>query len=243
MLYLIGTGLYYLNDLPFRAIEIIKQCDAIFLERYTNLNDISFFEKLEEISGRKIEILEREKIESDFIIEISAKENIALLVPGDPLAATTHFSLLYECREKRIPFRVLHASSIFSAVGETGLSIYKFGGTTSIPIFTENFHPESFFETIEKNIKCGYHTLVLLEVRDENNFVSPYDAEDILKKIEHKKDKNIIDWKNVLVLSRLGSESQIIKKLDNEQYTIKPPCALVIPGNLSKNEIEAIDIL
>ena len=72
-----------------------------------------------------------------------------------PLAATTHFSLIAECKNKDIKTEIIHSSSIFSAVGETGLSLYKFGGTTSIPIYDEHFHPESFFEVIEENIKCG----------------------------------------------------------------------------------------
>ena len=60
MLYLIGTGLYYLNDLPLRALEKLKNCDDVFLERYTNLNDISFLEQLENQIGKKIDIIERE---------------------------------------------------------------------------------------------------------------------------------------------------------------------------------------
>ncbi len=244
MLHLIGTGLYYLNDLPLRAVEVLKGSDEIFLERYTNLNDISFIETLEGLVNKKIKIIGREIVESRFLSEKSAEKDVVLLIPGDPLAATTHFSLIDECKERDIKVEIIHYSSIFSAVGETGLSLYKFGGTTSIPIYSQNFHPESFFDVIEKNEGCGYHTLVLLEVRNDEEFVSPHEAVAIIKKIEEKKGKNIIEWENVMALSKLGSESQKIVTMDYTGFALlKPPCALVIPGEINQNEREAIDAI
>lgn len=244
MLHLIGTGLYYLNDLPLRALDIISKCDDVFLERYTNFNDIGFLEELEKNTGNKINIIGREVLESSLITDKAVKSEVALLVPGDPLAATTHFSLIQECRERGIKFSIIHASSIFSAVGETGLSMYKFGGTTSIPIYTKNFHPESFFDIVERNIKCGYHTLILLEVKDGENFVKPAEAIDILRKIETKKNEKIIAWENVIVLSKIGSDAQIIKSAGYRKINeMKPPCAIIIPGTLNKNEEEAVEFL
>ncbi len=236
--------MYYLNDLPLRAIDVISSCSEVFIERYTNLNDITFIEKLKKITGKNIEVIGREEVESSLITDKAVDKDIALLIPGDPLAATTHFSLVEECYQKNIAVKIIHASSIFSAVGETGLSIYKFGGTTSIPIYTENFHPESFFDTIEKNINCDYHTLVLLEVRDEKNFVKPIEAMKILKTIEEKNNKNIIKWDSVIVLSQLGSDSQTIKIINEKDINnIKPPCAVIIPGKLNQNELEAIEFI
>ncbi|MCL4396772.1 diphthine synthase [Candidatus Parvarchaeota archaeon] len=244
MLYLIGTGLYYLNDLPLRAIDELKDCDEILLERYTNLNDIEFLEKLEKDIGKKIEIVGREVVESDSILEKATKEKLAVLIPGDPLAATTHFSLIQECKNRGITTKILHSSSIFSAVGEIGLSLYKFGGTTSIPLYSEHFHPESFFEVIEKNIECGYHSLVLLEVRSKDEFVEPYKAVEILKEIERKKGMKIIEWENVIAISKMGSDSQKIVKVGNaEVKTLKPPCSLIIPSKLNENEKEALKLI
>lgn len=244
MLYLIGTGLYYLNDLPLRALEKLKNCDEVFLERYTNLNDISFLEQLENQIGKKIDIIERETVESELIIEKASKNKVALLIPGDPLAATTHFSLIAECNNKDIKTEIIHSSSIFSAVGETGLSLYKFGGTTSIPIYDEHFHPESFFEVIEENIKCGYHSLVLLEVRNKEKFVSALDAIQILKNIENKKGIQIVDWNNVIVISKLGSSDQKIYKSGNEEIkNLNPPLSLIVPGKLNENEKEALKFI
>ena len=244
MLYLIGTGLYYLNDLPLRAINELKECDEILLERYTNLNDISFLEELEKKVGKKIEVIRREVMESDAILKKASKEKLAVLIPGDPLAATTHFSLIQECKNLEIKIKILHSSSIFTAVGETGLSMYKFGGTTSIPIYSENFHPESFFEIIQKNIECGYHSLVLLDVKNKEEFVEPYKAIQILKEIERKKDLKIVDWENVIAISKIGSDCQKIVKASNiEIKNLEPPCSLIIPGKLNENEKEALGVI
>ncbi len=241
MLYLIGTGLYYLNDLPLRAINEMKECDEVLLERYTNLNDISFLGELENEINKKIEVIGREVMESDTILEKASKEKLAILIPGDPLAATTHFSLVQECKNRGIKTKILHSSSIFTAVGETGLSLYKFGGTTSIPIYSEHFHPESFFDVIEKNLECGYHSLVLLEVKSKEEFVEPHKAVEILKEIERKKGMKIIDWENVIAMSKIGSDSQkMVKAENNEIKNLEPPCSLIIPGKLNETEKEAL---
>ncbi len=244
MLYLIGTGLYYLNDLPFRAVEIIKKADEVYLERYTNPNDITQLNWLEEITGKRITILGREGVENDALVAASQNKTVCLLVPGDPLAATTHMSLVTEAVVRGIDYRIIHASSIFSAIGETGFSIYKFGRTTSMPIYSENYRPESFFDAIKQNTENGMHTLVLLEARDEKNFLGVQAAVDILKGIERKRGQSVINWEKTLFASRLGGEDQVInfvEKAGNEVHN--PPVCLIIPGEVSDYESGAIDTL
>jgi diphthine synthase len=243
MLYLIGTGLYYLTDLPVRALEKLRACDIVYLERYTNLNDLGTLPKLEGIINKKISIVEREDVESDSLIKDASGKNIALLVPGDPLAATTHVSLLIECKKAKINFEVLHASSIFSALGESGLSAYKFGGVCSIPIYDKNFRPESFFDVIEKNIKSGLHTLVLLEARDKDTFVDFRTALTILKEIEEKRQVKIIDWKRIVGMCRLGSSEQRIFWIRDKIDSYQPPLSMIICAELSKIEQDNISFL
>ena len=146
MLYIIGTGLYYLTDIPLRAIDKLKECEEVYLERYTNLNDISLLPDIEKMIGKEIVLVGREELESDFIPKRAKMKDVALLVPGDPLSATTHVSLIKECKTLSIKYEMIHASSIFTAVAETGLSLYKFGSTCSIPIYSQNFKPDSFFD-------------------------------------------------------------------------------------------------
>lgn len=241
MLYIIGTGLYYLNDIPLRAIDILKKVDEVFLERYTNVNDISFLSRLEKMIEKRIIIVGRENVESDELIERAKINKVALLVPGDPLFATTHIALIIECKKRGIEYKVIHASSIISSLGETGLSQYKFGAVSSIPIFYENFKPTSFFDVIEKNQQAGLHSLVLLEYKNDREFVDPKTAIDTIKNIAKEKGK-MVDLKNTIVISKLGSDQQKIRFYE-ENLNLEPPFSLIIPSKLSEIENEAISIL
>lgn len=239
MLYLIGTGIYYLTDISVRGLDTIKLCDEIFLERYTNLNDVSELEEIEKRIKKKITVVDRVFVESDILIEKAKNENVALLVPGDPLAATTHISLIKSCKENGIAYTIIHSSSVFSAIYETGLSPYRFGATTSIPLFREGYRPESFFDTIENNLKINLHTLVLLEAVNENEYVSAEVAANILKEIEIKRSKKIIDWHKVIAISKLGGKDQSIGFLEEIKNRLNPPISIIITANMTKNEEDA----
>ncbi len=241
MLYLLGSGLYYLNDIPLRAISVMKTCDHIFLERYTNINDIGAIAEIEKAVGKSINIVSRSEVEDDSIISIAAGSDVALLVPGDSLFATTHVSLLAECRKRGIAYTVVHAGSILAAVAETGLSLYKFGAVCSIPIYTDNFKPESFFEIVEKNLKEGFHSLVLLEAKSDKEFVDLDTAIKRLKTVESKHGHAIIDWENVICMSHMGSKDQHMFFVSSRRNAEKPPLALVIPSIISRIEKENLD--
>jgi len=67
--------------------------------------------------------------------------------------------------KKNIKVEVIHNASIINAVGCTGLQVYRFGETVSIPFFTENWRPYSFYQKIAVNRKNNQHTLLLLDIR------------------------------------------------------------------------------
>jgi len=97
MLYLIGLGLKG-DDIPYSGIKAVKKCNKIYCEAYTNLPGIEK-KKLEKILGKKIIFLQRKDVEEkDFIMEGAEKKNVAFLVPGDPLAATTHIDLVLRAK-------------------------------------------------------------------------------------------------------------------------------------------------
>ena len=52
-----------------------------------------------------------------------------------------------------------------NAVAACGLSLYKFGETISIPLFTEKWRPYSFYDKIVANCKHGLHSLLLLDIK------------------------------------------------------------------------------
>ena len=52
-----------------------------------------------------------------------------------------------------------------NAIGATGLQVYRFGETVSVPYYQGNWRPYSFLEKIKKNVQADFHTLVLLDIR------------------------------------------------------------------------------
>ena len=60
---------------------------------------------------------------------------------------------------------MLHNASIINAVAATGLEIYKFGRTISVPFFEEKWRPASFLMKTVDNFKLGMHTLLLMDIK------------------------------------------------------------------------------
>jgi len=187
-LYLAGLGLCDETDLPLRTVEALKKCGRVFAENYTNFVREGTFSRLGRMIGKTVQILPREEVEGEKIILNACEEGcVALLVPGDPMSATTHNSLLASARKRGFDVKILHASSIFSAApGACGLQNYKFGKTATITYWRENFEPTSFLDVISQNKKIGAHTLCLLDVDMKLGPMKPSQAIEILKKAQKK---------------------------------------------------------
>ncbi len=241
MLYLIGLGLSW-KDLSLKALEALSICDKVYLESYTSVSDFSPM-KLSRLIGKTVKALNRKDVEENrtFVKEASI-QNIALLVYGDALSATTHNEILAECKKKKIQYQIIHGPSIISAIAETGLSLYKFGKTASIPFWEKNFQPESFFDILEDNQKIGAHTLFLLDLRpDEQRFLSIPDAIKVLLQIGMKR-KGFTDSTKCIGCARLGFKDQQIirgtaKDLASKKFGSAPYC-LIVPSKLSEYELQ-----
>ncbi|CAG9823355.1 unnamed protein product [Phaedon cochleariae] len=166
MFYIVGLGLGGPKDITVRGLEIIKGCQRVYLEAYTSILSCGT-EALEEFYGRKLIVADRDLVEqgADDILEGSLNTDIALLVVGDPFGATTHTDLILRAREKGIKFQVIHNASILNAVGCCGLQLYSFGETVSIPYWTDEWQPDSFFDKIVNNYCNKLHTLCLLDIK------------------------------------------------------------------------------
>ena len=238
MLYLIGLGLGW-KDLSLKALEALSSCDAVFLEGYTSVSDFSV-KRLERLIGKKIQVLGRKDVEEkkEFLNPV---KNIALLVYGDPLSATTHTEVIKEAEKRKIEVQIIHSVSILTAVAETGLSLYRFGKVASIPIWEKSFKPESFFDVLEENQKINAHTLFLLDLKPaEEKFLTPKQAIELLLKISEKRESKAFNEDTLcLACSRLGMEEQIIKVGKAKELIKdfgKEPYCLIVPANLTEYE-------
>ncbi len=178
MLYLIGLGLN--GDLTLEGITTAQKC-KVYLEMYTSFLTAPI-EDLEKSVQKKITVLTRKDVEeTQEFLKDARSTDVALLVVGDPLVATTHAEIIIEAQKQNIKTRIIHNSSIYSAVAETGLQIYKFGKTVTIPYPQKGFQPTSFYDVIQKNRSMGAHTLVLLDVQeDQKKYMDPKEAMEIL---------------------------------------------------------------
>jgi len=247
MLTLIGLGLFDEQDLTLRGIEEAKKADKAYLELYTTVwqGDIK---NLEKIIGKKIEVLKRKDLEegSGRILEEAKKQDVVILVGGDPLVATTHSVLLFEARKQMIRTKVVHNSSIISAIAETGLHIYRFGPTVTIPFpeKTKGKLPESVYEVVKMNKERGLHTLCLLDVdADQNKFMTAEAAIKILLEIESKRKEGVFTEEiDAIIFVMAGSDNSKIffdkvKKFIDKNIG-EPPMILIIPGILHFTEKE-----
>jgi diphthine synthase len=239
MLCLIGLGLYDEEDISLKGLRKIKECDVAYAELYTSpwQGDLK---KLEEEASKKITLLERPDLEENSakLIEEAKNIDVCVLVPGDPLVATTHSALIMDARKQNIKVEIIHASSVFSAIAETGLHIYKFGKTATVAFPQKNFFPKTPVEVLEQNMKNKLHTLLLLDVkREEDRYMTISEAIEVLLELNKvfKKDTLCVG------VARIGGGIQVKAGAAEElkEYDFgNPPHVLIVPSELHFSEKE-----
>ncbi len=247
-LYLIGIGLNDEKDITVKGLEAIRSCDSVYLENYTSLMACSVSD-LEKYYGKKIAVVDRKFVEqTDTLIAAAKNKNIALLIISDPFGATTHIDLMLRCKKENVSFRIINNASILTAVGITGLQIYKFGKTASIPYPEKSFKPETSYEVIRQNKILGLHTLLLLDLKPEQNrFMTIAEAISILLGLESEKKHDVFTESTFCVgCARIGSNDFVIKSGKASDLMVadfgKQPHSLIVPGELHFVEEEALKI-
>ncbi len=227
------------REIPMKTIELARESDVLLLEAYTTELLVSK-EELERLIGREIREVKRQELEeeSEKIIELAKEKRVCILVGGDALTATTHVSLLLEAKKRGIETKVVHGSSIYTAICETGLQIYKFGRTVTLP---KDRIVKSVYDNIKENKERGLHTLVLLDIG-----LSVTDALKLLEAMEEEFKENVIKkGDKIVVCSRLGSDESKIaygRIEDLKQMHFSTPAVLIIPGKLHFIEEEMLSL-
>ena len=160
----------------------------------------------------------------------------------------------YNEGQNNVKTRIINNASVLTAIGITGLQLYKFGKTTSIPFIEDHPNLETPYNVLEENKKMGLHTLFLLDLKpEENRFMTVNTAIEILENIEKRKQKNK-DVDNNLIkedtfavgCARLGSKDFLVKTgkiKDLKKFDFgKPPHCLIIPGKMHFMEEEMLEI-
>ena len=245
MFYLIGIGLNP-KHLTLEAKEAIAGCSKVFFESYTSRFAEGGISELEELLGKKFVELKREGVEQGFelFLKEAKDDDVALLIFGNPLNATTHIQLLLDAKRIGVKSRVVVGVSVFDFLGLSGLDVYKFGRTCTVVAPKKNYAPESFFDTIEANLGAGLHTLCLLDIGEKGEMMTVSEALSLLEKIAAKRKSNVLNGAVFVGFYGMGSGKQLVKAGSLKQLKRSShapmPQSLVVAGQLNEKESEAL---
>src|SRR3989338_2672772 len=184
-LFFIGIGLNDEKDISVKGLELVKKADFVYLENYTSKINTNV-RHLEELYGKRVILADRKMVEMDAektILKQAKDKEVAFLIVGDPFAATTHMDLYLRAKRMAIKTIIVHNASVLTAIGVTGLQLYKFGKVTSIPMNNDNV--ETPYDALKLNQKNDLHTLFILDLKeDSNDCLSVNDAIRYLLKVE-----------------------------------------------------------
>jgi diphthine synthase len=249
----IGLGLHDESGMSLRGQAEAKSCDLLLSEFYTSAMPGLDFEKLRKLVGKEVRVLSRRDVEEDAegtILSKARTAKVGLLIPGDPMVATTHVDLRLRALKAGIKTRIIHAASITSAAaGATGLQSYKFGRTVTVPASWQGEFPESVYTSIRNNLGLGLHSLVLLEIDSENKtYVTIQIAlKQLLALSQRQREPAIKSDTLVAAIARLEAPDMTVKASTVSEILQgdygEPPYALIFPGKLHFIEAEALHLI
>lgn len=252
MLWFVGLGINGYQGLSVHALDILKSCKKICVERFTSeISDRDLTNLRALIADDTIEIIvvKRWVVEDGrLILEEARKKRVALLSYGDPLIATTHSELYVRAKKSSIDVRVIHAASgLTSVIGEAGLHFYKCG--RSVTMMSEPQSAISVYNTIHDNLLAGNHTLILTEyaVNDsvKSPFLDPKEALKMLLGVEDDLKYGILNQDTfAIIASRIGTEdnnivSGKIRSLMESDFG-SGPHSMVVTGPFHFSEEDAV---
>jgi diphthine synthase len=236
MLYLIGLGLNE-KSLSKDALEILKRCKKIYLENYTVDFPYTRQQLVDELGGKKVHTADREKVEGLEIVDEAKKMDVALLVYGSPLIATTHITLIQEALVSGIKYRIIPNASVLDGIAETGLQMYKFGKIASIPEWKVSYEPESFMEVVKENQSIKAHTLLLVDIG--------LNIDKAIQQLEKAAKANDVKLDKLIICQSLGTKRQKILYRDVSEIRkfsgVQKPYCIIIPGELHFIEKEFLE--
>jgi diphthine synthase len=243
----VGLGLR-IEDMSISALSLARRCDRLYAEFYTSSLPDDEKETLEAVIGKEVTVLSRRQVEEDHeIIESAREERVAFLTAGDPMSATTHVELRVRAEGEGIKTSIVHGVSIFTACASAlGLQPYKFGRTVTLPFPEPGYSPTSPYGNLIENKERGLHSLVLLDIREEEKrYMSSKEALQWLLDAEERNGKGLIDDHTLICLTaRVGAPDQQLRagypmSLLREEMG-GPLHTLVLPGKLHFMEARSL---
>jgi diphthine synthase len=252
-LVLVGMGLCDERDISLRGLEEARSAATVFVELYTSLMEGLSIKALANLTGKSIVLVSRRMLEEEDgreIIEAARRGKTVMLVPGDPLIATTHVDLRMRAAKAGIQTRIVHGASILSAaIGLSGLQNYKFGASVTIPSPEKYAASETPMNIIRRNREFGLHTLCYLDLDVERQqYMTISQALKTLLEAAARRHSQVVSNDGLVVgIARAGAsdpavKADLVKTIVGYDFG-NPPHALIFPGRLHFMEAEALIVL
>lgn len=249
MLFFVGLGLYDEKDISLKGLEAVRSADTVYAEFYTSRLMGTSLERLQSLYGKEVHLLSRHEVEVDPVWLKEARErDVAFLVGGDPMVSTTHLDLLLRALEMGIRTKIIHSSSIVTAVsGLTGLQNYRFGRSTTIPFpylaRGKRIVPETPYLVLKENLARNLHTMLFLDIQNERYMTVNVGAE-LLLEMEEIAGEQILQDQIGIGIARAGSEDAVVRadllsRLPNQDFG-GPLHIMIVPAKLHFMEAKAL---
>ena len=242
MLHLLGTGLRGIKSITIEELDIILKADKVYVENYTSISPEDLISSLKDRYGIEAEPVKRDDVEGEEkILSFAREHDICVLVVGDPLSATTHNQLRLSALNNGIDVELVeNASIVTTAPAKAGFLLYKMAPPVSLPFLSEKFLPKSILLKIKRNLELGFHTLVLLDLK-EGKTMYPEEAVRGLMTLEETYNIGAVNEDSMIcVLSNISQPGERIifdcvrNLLDYRDET--SPTVLIIPSKLDDTE-------
>jgi diphthine synthase len=249
MLFFVGLGLYDEKDISLKGLEAVRAADTVYAEFYTSRLMGASLERLQSLYEKEIHLLTRPEVEVDPAwLEEAREKDVAFLVGGDPMVSTTHLDLRLRALEMGIRTKVIHSSSIVTAVsGMTGLQNYRFGRSTTIPFpylaRGKRIVPETPYLVLKENLARNLHTMLFLDIHNERYMTVNVGAE-LLLEMEEIAGEQILQDQIGIGIARAGSEDAVVRadllsRLPSQDFG-GPLHIMVVPAKLHFMEAKAL---
>jgi diphthine synthase len=250
MLWFVGIGINGYRGLSIAALDVLRKCDIVYIERFTGVLTEFDLEGLNSLLEIHTKPVQRWFVEDGRdLLEAARTKDVALVTYGDPLIATTYSELRSRATKNSIKTAILHsASGIASIIGESGLHVYKFG--RMVTMMSELHSAVTVYNTIFQNLLAGSHTLILTEYNHNDESKEPFflDPSSVFKMLldaeRVHKHEIFSDDTFAVVASRVGMQDQKItsgkvKSLLKVEFGIGPH-SVIITGALHFTETQAL---
>ena len=255
-LVLAGAGLHP-GSVTVEVREALEKASRVYVDTYTMPRAAWLAEWARGVAGDRVVEADREVLESNSsrIVEEASHSLVVVLVPGDPLVATTHVSLLAEASRRGVEWRVIPGiSGVVTSKTLVGLQYYRYGRTITVPGPWRGVKAVSIVSHLYGNLCIGLHTLVLLDVADGGPQLDPASGASELLSLEARLASDmafepVLPGLLAAVVERAGHPdarvywASIREIAGGNGGPWREPSSIVVPGLVHPTELDMITSL